>query len=174
MIYFIQGWFWSKNGESRNLRNKGNNYIIYPLKLDHQLLKWWSIWLLLWGTEQTTGFVAPFLSQWISLGYAKCFFPGGLDCKASAYNAGDLSSIRGLGRSPGEGNDNPHQYSCLENPRDRRSLVGYSPWGRKESDTAEWVEKAHVEQQRPSTKFLHCCPANKFFGTIFLESVYMH
>ena len=118
MIYFIQGWFWSKNGESRNLRNKGNNYIIYPLKLDHQLLKWWSIWLLLWGTEQTTGFVAPFLSQWISLGYAKCFFPGGLNCIASAYNAGDLSSIRGLGRSPGEGNGNPLQYPCLENPMD--------------------------------------------------------
>ena len=38
--------------------------------------------------------------------------------KASAYNAGDLGSIPGLGRSPGEGNDNPLQYSCLENPMD--------------------------------------------------------
>ena len=41
--------------------------------------------------------------------------------KASAYNAGDLGSIPGLGRSPGEGNDNPLQYSCLENPMDRGS-----------------------------------------------------
>ena len=58
--------------------------------------------------------------------------------KASAYNAGDLGSIPGSGRSPGEGNDNPLQNSCLENAMDwRRSLVGYSPWGRKESDTTE-------------------------------------
>ena len=46
-------------------------------------------------------------------------FPGGSDGKASAYNAGDLASIPGLGRSPGEGNCNPLQYSCLENPMDR-------------------------------------------------------
>ena len=39
--------------------------------------------------------------------------------KASAYNAGDLGSIPGLGRSPGEGNGNPLQYCCLENPMDR-------------------------------------------------------
>ena len=38
--------------------------------------------------------------------------------KASGYNAGDLGSIPGLGRSPGEGNGNPLQYSCLENPMD--------------------------------------------------------
>ena len=45
-------------------------------------------------------------------------FPGGSDGKASAYNAGDLGSIPGSGRSPGEGNGNPLQYSCLENPMD--------------------------------------------------------
>ena len=39
--------------------------------------------------------------------------------KASAYNTGDPGSIPGWGRSPGEGNDNPLQYSCLENPMDR-------------------------------------------------------
>ena len=44
-------------------------------------------------------------------------FPGGSEVKASAYNAGDLGSIPGSGRSPGEGNGNPLQYSCLENPR---------------------------------------------------------
>ena len=42
-------------------------------------------------------------------------FPGGSDGKASAYNAGDLGSIPGSGRSPGEGNGNPLQYSCPEN-----------------------------------------------------------
>ena len=50
-------------------------------------------------------------------------FPGGLDSKVSAYNVGDPSSIPGSGRgrvrSPGEGNGNPLQYSCLENPMDR-------------------------------------------------------
>ena len=43
-------------------------------------------------------------------------FPGGSDGKASAYSVGDLGSIPGSGRSPGEGNGNPLQYSCLENP----------------------------------------------------------
>jgi len=47
--------------------------------------------------------------------------PGGLDVKESAGNAGDTDSIPGLGRSPGEWNDNPLQYSCLENPMDRRA-----------------------------------------------------
>ena len=46
-------------------------------------------------------------------------FPGGSDSKASAYSAGDLGSIPGSGRPPGEGNGNPLQYSCLENPKDR-------------------------------------------------------
>ena len=45
-------------------------------------------------------------------------FPGGSDSKSSAYNVGDQGSIPGLGRSPGEGNGNPLQYSCLENPMD--------------------------------------------------------
>ena len=52
-------------------------------------------------------------------------------------NVGDLGSIPGLGRSPGEGHGNPLQYSRLENPHGQRSLAGYSPWGRKESDTTE-------------------------------------
>ena len=46
-------------------------------------------------------------------------FPGFLDGKASAYNAGDLDLIPGSGRSPGEGNGNPLQYPCLKNPMDR-------------------------------------------------------
>ena len=46
-------------------------------------------------------------------------FPGGPEVKVSACNAGELGSIPGLGRSPGEGNGNPLQYSCPENPVDR-------------------------------------------------------
>ena len=47
-----------------------------------------------------------------------CSFPGGSDGKVSAYSAGDPGSIPALGRSPAEGNGNPLQYSCLENPMD--------------------------------------------------------
>ena len=45
-------------------------------------------------------------------------FPGGTDGKASAYSVGDPGLILGLGRSSGEGNGNPLQYSCQENPMD--------------------------------------------------------
>ena len=48
-------------------------------------------------------------------------FPGGSEGKASACNAGDPGSIPGSRRSPGEGNGNPLQYSCLENPMDREA-----------------------------------------------------
>ena len=61
----------------------------------------------------------------------------GSEVKALASNAGDPGSIPGLGRSPGEGNGNPLQYSCLESPMNGGSLVGHSPQGRKESDMAE-------------------------------------
>ena len=58
----------------------------------------------------------PILILYPSLPYQD--FPGGSDSKAFAYNAGDLGSVPGSGRSLGEGNGNPLQYSCLENPMD--------------------------------------------------------
>ena len=70
-------------------------------------------------------------------------FPGGSVVKnlpSSAGDAKDTSLIPGSGRSPGGGNSNPLQYSCLENPHGQRSLVGYRPRGLKESDTAEVTE----------------------------------
>ena len=48
-------------------------------------------------------------------------FPGGSEVNTSACNAEDLDSIPGSGRSPGEGNGNPLQYSCIENPMDREA-----------------------------------------------------
>ena len=59
--------------------------------------------------------------------------------KESAYNAGDLVSIPGSGRSPGEGNGNPLQYSCLENSRDGGAwwVAAQALWGCTESDTTE-------------------------------------
>ena len=66
-------------------------------------------------------------STWYSVSYKGLFlnfifwldFPGGSDGKASVYDEGDPGSIPGLGRSLGEGNGNPLQYYCLENPMDR-------------------------------------------------------
>ena len=68
----------------------------------------------------------------------------GSDGKESSCNAGDLDSIPRSGRSPGGGRGDPLQYSCLDNPQRQRSLVGYSPWGLKESDTAEQLSTAQA------------------------------
>ena len=63
-------------------------------------------------------------------------FPGGSDSKVSACNAGDVGSIPGSGRSPGEGNGNPLQYSCLKIPW-MEEPGGYNPQACKKSDTTE-------------------------------------
>ena len=65
-------------------------------------------------------------------------FPGGSDGKVSAYNAGDLGSIPGLGRSPGEGHGNPPPVFLPGKSHGRRNLVGYSPRGCKELDTTDF------------------------------------
>ena len=69
--------------------------------------------------------------------YMHMGFPGGSEVKVSAWNAGDLGLIPGSGRSPGEGNGNPLQLLLPGESHGGRSLVGYSPWGHKESDTTE-------------------------------------
>ena len=80
-------------------------------------------------------------------------FPGSSVGKESACNAGDPISIPGPGISPGEGIGYPLQYSFLENPRGQRSLAGYSPCGRKESDTTERLSTKHT----CSVKLLPLC-----------------
>ena len=64
-------------------------------------------------------------------------FPGGSDGKESACNVGDLGSIPGLGRYPGEGNGNQLQYSCLENSKDRGAWWAVVHRGRKELEMSE-------------------------------------
>ena len=61
-------------------------------------------------------------------------FPGGSEVKVSACNVGDLGSIPGLGRSHGEGNGSPLQYSSLENPMDREAWQATVHGVTKESD----------------------------------------
>ena len=91
--------------------------------------------------------------------------PSSSDGKESAYNAGDLSSIPGSGRSSGEGHGNPFQYSCLENPMERGAW-----WATvhrvSESVTAKWLTLLlllciHVNPNLPvypNSSFLHWCP----------------
>ena len=67
------------------------------------------------------------------LSFALKLFPGGSDGKVSAYNVEDQGSVLGSGRSTGERNGNPLQYSCLENPMDKGTR--WAP--RKESDRTE-------------------------------------
>ena len=66
--------------------------------------------------------------------YDECGFPGGSVGKVSACNAGDLGSVPGSGRSPGGGNGNPLQYSCLENAMDRGTRWAIVHRVAKESD----------------------------------------
>ena len=61
-------------------------------------------------------------------------FPGGSDDEESACSAGDLGSITGLGRSPGEGNGHPIQYLCLENSMDRGAW-----WAVVHGDAKSWT-----------------------------------
>ena len=70
------------------------------------------------------------------------------DSKESVCNVGDLGLIPGFRRSPGvrHGNWKPFQYSYLENPHRQMSLVGYSPWGLKESDMTEQLTHTHTTQ----------------------------
>ena len=78
-------------------------------------------------------------------------FPGGSEVKASACNVGDLGSIPGSGRSPGEGNGNPLQYSCLENPMDRGAWWA-TVHGVAESGATEVTEHVHLSQSRTTLK----------------------
>ena len=72
----------------------------------------------------------PLLRIWLG-------FPGGSEGKASARNAGDLGLIPGSGRSPGEGKWQPTSVLLPGKSHGQRSLVGYTPWCGKESDTTE-------------------------------------
>ena len=81
--------------------------------------------LLLLVLELKSSFKNLMLVRWLNVcemnNSKGKYFPGGSDGKASACNVGDPGSIPGLGRSPGEGNGNPPQHFCLENPMDGRA-----------------------------------------------------
>ena len=94
-------------------------------------------------------------------------FPGGAVVKnlpADAGDAGDVRSISGSGRSPGEGNCNPLQYACLGNPMDRSAWRAIVLVGHKESDTTEHSDK-HSSVHITVTKYkYHMAPAKTEAG----------
>ena len=72
---------------------------------------------------------------------------------ANAEDTGDVSSIPGSGRSPGEGNGNPLQYSCLENPTDRGTWWATSPRDHKELDTTQQLSTSTRERRLVNAVF---------------------
>ena len=115
--------------------------------------------------------------------------PGGSVSNESACSAGDLGLIPELGRSPGEGNGNPLQCSCLENPMDGGAwLATVHQIARVEHDlatfctggvyTSKLLSQFVPSSPSPSSPHVHSlhmyfysCPANKFICTTFLDSI---
>ena len=98
-------------------------------------------------------------------------FPSSSAGKESTCNAGDLGSIPGLGRSPGEGNGYPLQYPCLENPMDRgawqATVCGVAKSRTRLSDFHPFLPLLCPQVHSPSVSlFLPC--------TIFLDAIYLH
>ena len=94
-----------------------------------------------WATVHRVAKSRTRLSDFTSLHFNLIVgFPGGASGEESICNAGDIKdvgSIPGLGRSRQEGNGNPLQYFCLENPMDRRAWRAASPWGCKDLGMTE-------------------------------------
>ena len=134
------------------IQNTSCNALCYTRALS--VLRFW------YGAEQggggldSPGTKPPWMlrkdwNSWLTPMFSARGFPGGSD--KSTCNVGELGSVPGLGRSPGGGHGYPLQYSCLEIPHGQRSLAGYSPWGRKESDTTERLST----RSQPDRKFLN-------------------
>ena len=80
-------------------------------------------------------------------------FPGGSDGKESVYNTGDPGSILGSGRTSGEGNGNPLQYSCLGNPMERGAWLATICGVAKESDTTERLSMNTMDKIRSKNNY---------------------
>ena len=97
--------------------------------------------------------------------HGKMGFPDGTEVKKRPFNveeARDSSSVPGLGRSTGEGNNCPLQYSCWRN-HGQRSLVGYTPWDHKEVDPM----RAHTVKKGASLKLPDTDNINSFLLPTF-------
>ena len=97
-------------------------------------------------------------------------FPGGSDSKDSAYNTGDPGLIPGLGRFPWEGNDNPHQCSCLENSMDRRVWQALVHEVAKSWTRLKWLTHTQSFIMKSFNQFPHAC----YFMEPWTNKVMMH
>ena len=99
--------------------------------------------------------------NWMKIQF-RCFCPslspGGSDGKESACYAGDTGSIARSGGSPGGGNGNPLQYSCLENSMDRGTWRSTVHWDHKESDTTERLTLSSRADYK--YKYTYCLNSN--------------
>ena len=119
------------------LNKRSKTQSTYDVILFNKSLKTWHNWIIVLKTRE------QFLESWeSSYLWEKGGFPSSSAGKESACNVGDLSLIPGLGRSPGEGNGCPLQYSGLENSMD--CIVR----GVAESDTMEWLSLCFTERSR--------------------------
>ena len=99
-----------------------------------------------WATERQQ---KPYWPISLKPGYPRVGIPGGSAVKSLPANAGDTSSVPGLGRSPGEGNGNLLQYPCPENPMDRGAWWPTVHGVAEQSDTSWWVNS--------NNKTSRCC-----------------
>ena len=95
-------------------------------------------------------------------------FPGDSDGKESDCNAGDLGSIPGVGRSPGEGNDNPPQCSCLGNPMDRGAWQAIV-----QGVTKIWTQLSDFHSHSKNVMFLFGCFYSLCFSDLYLFQAYL-
>ena len=136
----------------------GFSFNISPSKKHSRMISFRMDWLDLLAVQGTLWRLLQHHSSKASILQLSGFldFPDGSDGKASVDNVGDLGSIPGSGRFPGEGNSNPLQYSCLENPMDgvaRCRLL--CPWGRKELEMTEWLHFTHSFLYSPPLTLIH-------------------
>ena len=94
--------------------------------------------------------------------------PGGSEGKELAWNAGDLGSIPGVGRSPGEGNDNPPQCSCLGNPMDTGAWQAIV-----QGVTKIWTQLSDFHSQSKNVMFLFGCFYSLCFSDLYLFQAYL-
>ena len=91
----------------------------------------------LFGPQKLNSLLSSFAEKGCQLLKSALGLPRWLSGKESDYNTGDAGSVLGLGRSPAEGNSNPLQYTCLENPMDRGAWWATVHGAEKELDTTE-------------------------------------
>ena len=97
----------------------------------------WKCWVIKYEHCLISLVWSPKFYSCVPFSLEKLWWLSGEESTCNAGDMGDVDSIPEWGRSPGEGNGNPLQYSCLENPMDKRSLVGYRVSGCKKSDMTE-------------------------------------